>query len=38
MTEQDIQTIAETLYMPGIEDIPFDPPRLDGVPQGASFD
>lgn len=32
------ETIAEALAMPGVEDIAFDPPRLDGRPAAAAFD
>lgn len=32
------QTIAEALAMPGVEDVPFDPPRLDDRPVAATLD
>ena len=32
------ETIAEALAMPGVADIPFDPPRLGDAPRAARFD
>ena len=31
-------SIAQALRMPGIEDIPFDPPRVEGVPSAAKLE
>ena len=35
---QDGKTILEALALPGVEDVDFDPPRLDDPPQPALLD
>ena len=34
----DSKTIIEALAMPGVEDVDFDPPRLDDQPKPALLD
>lgn len=35
---RDRKTIVEALALPGVEDVDFDPPRLDGPPRPAVLD
>ena len=37
-TRKDNRTIAEALYMPGMEDIDFEPPRIDLKFRPVRFD